>query len=615
MRPLIRKLTDFFLRVFSRGKLKRTLFGSFAILLVIVFAVSWFFTARGLRAFSDASLHDLADRSSRLVFEKFSAYVDSNVALLETNRILFEYYRYFNSDSLPELFAKELETFPALHIISAGFADGEYAEAQRMEDGSIRYGRAGKETGGALVLFRYEKDGTKTELDRRPDYDPRKRPWYQSALSAGHIALSAPYSIVSTGSKVIATSMPLYTRAGAVLGVITVDMLLDDIEKTVQGLAEEFHGYVLIRDRVGGNIIVASQGDPTLYSYAPEPEDRIKTLMVNREPYRVLTMEYQGQITTSWLITVALPETAFRGQLYGTLSGLSVVYSIALVIFFLLVYGIVTAVDTPIRQFTALVSRLSLEAQHSLEFSNEEEALLHTIAQRKTELGSLARSFQGLLIELQSTVQSLQQSLLDKDILLKEVHHRVKNNLQVIASLLHLEADGLEDEQTRTILFELEEKVYAMAMVHETVYSSESFSAVSMAVYLSRLAESLESYNGLLIPVYISVDADDVRLPLDRAIPCALILVELVTNAYKYAFGGKREGHIHITLKGQDRFYTLAVQDDGCGFDPKDTERIQNGSGTGSVIMQALTGQIKGSLHLDTGPGGTRVEIQFPMPE
>jgi two-component sensor histidine kinase len=609
---LIRIPKDFFLQIFSRGKLKRTLFGTFLLLLAIVFSVSWFFTSRGFRAFSDASIQDLAERSSRLVFEQFSSYLDSNVSLLETNRILFEYGPAINPDELPVLFAKELESFPTLHIVSAGFADGEYAEAQRMEDGSIRYGRAGKETGGDLVWFRYTPEGRKEILDRRTSYDPRKRPWYESAIAAGQISFSDPYNLISTGSKVIAASKPLYLEEGKVRGVFTVDILLDDIIKTVGELADEFNGYVLIRDRDGKLIINANREEPTIYSFAPDPSAGLKTLFINGEPYRFLTLEYQGRIKSSWLITVALPETAFRSQLRSTLSNLSLVYMVALFLFSLLVYGIVIAVDTPIRQFTALVSRLSLEAQNSLAFSKEEETLLHTIADRKTELGSLARSFQGLLSQLQATLDSLKQSLLDKDILLKEVHHRVKNNLQVIASLLHLEADNFDDNQTREILLELEEKVYAMSMVHETVYSSDSFSAVPMAAYLTRLAESLESYHSLFIPLFISVDADDIHLPLDRAIPCALILVELVTNAFKYAFIGKTEGHIQITLKSHDEFYTLAVQDDGCGFDPEDAEGITKSSGTGSVIMQGLTEQIKGKLDLETGPGGTKVSIHFP---
>lgn len=610
---LLQKLTDFFLLIFSRGKLKRTLFVTFSLLLAIVFSVSWFFTARGLHDISDASLQDLAERSSQLVFEKFKSYLNTNIALLETNSILFDLSSGLHSDSVLELFKKELESFPALHIISAGFADGEYLEVQRMEDGSIRYGRAGKETGGALLWFRYAPDRSKVELDRRANYDPRTRPWYQKALSAGTLTFSEPYHLVSTGNRVIAASMPLYAESGKVWGVTTIDILLDDIIQAVHTLAEEFHGYVLIRDHEGNIIINAHGGEPAFYSFTPDITNNAKTVTMSGIPYRFLTLKYEDRIKTSWLITIALPETAFRTYLYTALSHLSLVYSLTLVLFFMLVYGIVTAVDTPIRQFTTLVSRISHEAQDSVEISEEEAALLTTIAKRKTELGSLARSFQSLLLELQSTVLSLKQSLLDKDILLKEVHHRVKNNLQIIASLLHLEADNLKDEHIKAILFGLEEKVYAMAMVHEMVYSNETFSAVSMADYLYRLAESLESYHSLTIPVYLSVDADDVQLPLDRAITCALIIVELVTNAFKYAFREKTEGHIHIILMSQEGIYKLVVQDDGSGFERKDAVSLQDGSGTGSIIMQALTSQIKGSLHRDTGPNGTRVEIDFPM--
>ncbi|AEJ20077.1 histidine kinase dimerization/phosphoacceptor domain -containing protein [Gracilinema caldarium] len=613
MHNLLQRLTDTFFWLFSRGKLKRTLFGAFSVLLAFVFAVSWFISARGLRAFSDASIQDLAERSSRLVFEQFSAYLENTITLLETDRILFEIDPDLGPETLLRLFKKELESFRELHIIAAGFNDGEYAEVQRMEDGSIRYGRAGKETGGDLLWFYTTQDGAEMEHARRPDYDPRKRPWYQNAIAAGHITFSEPYHLVSTGNQVIAASLPLYKNNGTVRGVITVDILLDDITKRLNILAHEFSGYVIIRNKEGKVLINANQGKPELYTFFPEVADTTRTLYIQGEPYRFITLEYQGRIKTSWLVTVALPETAFRTQLVTMLSNLLVVYIVALIVFFIIVYGIVTAVNTPIRTFTELLSRLSFESQQTLNFSPEEERLLNSIAQRKTELGSLARSFRNLFLQLESTLHSLKQSLTDKDILLKEVHHRVKNNLQVIVSLLHLEADGLEDEHTRNILVELEEKVYAMSMVHETVYTSGSLSTVPMAAYLSRLSENLASYHSLLIPIFISVDADDVQLPLERAIPCALIIVELVTNAFKYAFSGKSEGHITIGLHVQDDFFILAVQDDGCGFHPKHTGTAQNGTGTGSIILEALTSQIRGTLSLETGPSGTTVKIHFPF--
>ncbi|MFQ3547887.1 MAG: sensor histidine kinase, partial [Termitinemataceae bacterium] len=230
-----------------------------------------------------------------------------------------------------------------------------------------------------------------------------------------------------------------------------------------------------------------------------------------------------------------------------------------------------------------------------------------------TELGSLSQSFLNLIEALQDTLASLKASLHEKDILLREVHHRVKNNLQVISSMINLEADEFLDEKIRQVLFELQEKVYAMSMVHETVYSSASFSAIPMSLYLDKLAESLSSYHSLQIPIAIHIDADDVQLNLERAIPCALIIVELVTNAFKYAFSGKPEGLITVSLKEEGSEYSLSVRDNGVGFKSHTTQKIEKTGGIGSLIVEALCSQLKGTLHLETGPQGTCIEIRFPQ--
>ncbi|WP_304221375.1 histidine kinase dimerization/phosphoacceptor domain -containing protein [Gracilinema caldarium] len=598
--------------LFSRGALRRTLLITLTVLLVFIFGFSWFFTARSLQNVSEKTLNDLAKRTSRIVFEEFSSHIANHESLIKTNTIIFEEASPFHYDDLLPLLEKELLAFPSVHIVCAGFSDGSYIEAQRLEEGTIRYGKAGKETAGDLVWYTAYEDGTLKEVDRRKSYDPRTRPWYVNALAAGTLSFSDPFTIVSTGNQVIAASIPFYAKNGTIHGVISVDFLLNDLAKTIADLAQEYQGYVAIRD-VKGNLIFSSDGKQQ-EGYWPLPplHETAKTLVFKGVPYRVLTHQYRQQSAASWFVTIALPENAFRAELYRNMVNMTILYVITFLVFAVLIYGIVVAVETPIHNFTRLVSRLSLEAWFTLDFSPEEDAMLKSIALRKNELGSLARSFENLLEKLRDTMGSLKQSLADKDVLLKEVHHRVKNNLQVIASLIHLEADKLDDEPFQAVLFELEEKVYAMSMVHETVYTSNSFSLVPMSVYLERLAHSLESYHSLLIPIFIETDADNVSLPLDRAITCALIIVELATNSFKYAFGRKTEGRITILLKEQGDEYLLAVEDNGCGFDAADKERIIEGTGVGSLITQALTAQIKGTMKLHTGPAGTRVEIRFP---
>lgn len=612
IRNIIRKWADSFASLFSRGALKRTLFAAFTLLLAIVFGFSWFFTARSLQNVSEKTLNDLAERTSHLVFKEFSSYIANHESLIKTNKIILEEASTIRREDLLPILVQELLGFPSVHIVSAGFSDGSYIEAQRLEDGTIRYGKAGKETGGDLVWYTAYENGTLKEVDRRKSYDPRTRPWYVNALAAGALSFSDPYTIISTGNQVIAATTPFYDKNGALRGVISVDFLLKDLAQTITDLAQEYQGYVAIRD-VKGNLIFSSDGNQQEGAWPlPSLHESGKTMMFKGIPYRVLTLQYGDKGTPSWFVTIALPENAFRAELYRNMVNMTILYVIAFLVFALLIYGVVVAVETPIRNFTKLVSRLSLEAWFTLDFSPEEDAILKSIALRRNELGSLARSFENLLEKLRDTMGSLKQSLADKDVLLKEVHHRVKNNLQVIASLIHLEADKWDQEPFQAVLLELEEKVYAMSMVHETVYTSNSFSLVPMSAYLERLAHSLESYHSLLIPIFIETDADNVSLPLDRAITCALIIVELATNSFKYAFGGKNEGRITIILKEQGDEYLLSVEDNGCGFDAADKERITEGTGVGSLITQALTAQIKGTMKLHTGPEGTRIEIRFP---
>jgi two-component sensor histidine kinase len=203
-------------------------------------------------------------------------------------------------------------------------------------------------------------------------------------------------------------------------------------------------------------------------------------------------------------------------------------------------------------------------------------------------------------------MDTLNDSVREKDVLLKEVHHRVKNNLQVISSLVNLHAGSVEDEKVQGVLKELENKVSSMALVHEVLYASGDFSSLPMDVYISRLAENLSSFAAVTAPVSLDVNAESISLPLDLAIPCALILVELMTNAYKYAFKEDQRGTITIDFRRLDKSLELAVGDNGQGFD---TEALS--SGMGSTIVRALTEQLKGQLTVASGPRGTRVSVLF----
>jgi two-component sensor histidine kinase len=193
--------------------------------------------------------------------------------------------------------------------------------------------------------------------------------------------------------------------------------------------------------------------------------------------------------------------------------------------------------------------------------------------------------------------------------MLKEIHHRVKNNLQVISSLLSIQSTFLADPRDAQHFQESRDRIRTMALVHEKLYQSDDLVNVDFCPYVERLTANLfRSYAASGGRVNLRVDVKDVRLDADRAIPCGLIVNELVTNALKYAFPGGRNGTVTVTMRPDDDFYLLIVSDDGVGmpadFDLAETESL------GLQLVNMLASQLDGTVKMDTSPG-TRFEIRF----
>jgi PAS domain S-box-containing protein len=208
------------------------------------------------------------------------------------------------------------------------------------------------------------------------------------------------------------------------------------------------------------------------------------------------------------------------------------------------------------------------------------------------------------------TEAQLRGSLREKEALLKEVHHRVKNNLQVICSLLSLQAAQLTDPVASAALSESQNRVLSMALVHEELYQSGDLAHIPLAAHIENLCAYLyQAYGVGPGRVQLHLDVAAVSLDLHRAVPCGLIINELVTNALKHAFPGARPGRVCVGLKaeGPNR-YTLAVADDGIGLPPE--LDIHRASSLGLQLVADLTQQLRGSLAV-TRHGGTTFTITF----
>ncbi len=236
------------------------------------------------------------------------------------------------------------------------------------------------------------------------------------------------------------------------------------------------------------------------------------------------------------------------------------------------------------------------------------------ITNKKSHFDALALGINMLGEELEASTISLHE----KEVLLKEIHHRVKNNLQVISSLLNLQSEKIKQPDLLETFMESQNRIRAMALVHEKLYQSKNLSLIDFTEYVhSFINQMSNSYN--LDPSKIKMHIDESIRPhffkIDTAIPCSLILNELISNSYKYAFPKNRKGNIylHFELEKETKntsHYLLQVADDGVGIAPEID--IKNTSSLGLQLVDLLTSQIEGKIDLDR-KNGTKFTIRFPV--
>ena len=206
--------------------------------------------------------------------------------------------------------------------------------------------------------------------------------------------------------------------------------------------------------------------------------------------------------------------------------------------------------------------------------------------------------------------RQLEESITEKEVLLKEVHHRVKNNMQVISSILNLQSSYISDESALGILRESQDRIKSMSFVHESLYQSKTLSEVNFAEYIQNIARNLyHSYGRPQGGINLDFNLEEIYLNLDTSIPCGLIINEVVSNSLKYAFEGREKGVIRIGLgKLSDGRLKLIVSDDGIGL-PADFD-IENAESLGLQLVTTLVTQITGELEIDVS-SGTKFNIVF----
>ena len=218
----------------------------------------------------------------------------------------------------------------------------------------------------------------------------------------------------------------------------------------------------------------------------------------------------------------------------------------------------------------------------------------------------------GILVdisELKDAENKIKASLKDKEVLLREIHHRVKNNMQIISSLLNLQIDYLNDEDAVDVLKESQNRVKSMAMIHEKLYLSTDLTKINFVDYIQSLISNLfYSYNVKEDHIKPILKIEDVNLNIETAIPCGLIITELISNCLKYAFPNQMKGKIIISLKQVEDKFELIISDNGIGL--PENININKIKTLGILLVKSLTEQIDGKISIQR-KNGTQFKITF----
>ncbi len=225
--------------------------------------------------------------------------------------------------------------------------------------------------------------------------------------------------------------------------------------------------------------------------------------------------------------------------------------------------------------------------------------------------------FVCILRDITEQVQAEKQiksSLKEKEVLLQEIHHRVKNNMQVISSLMALQAGYTDDDRVHQMFRESQGRIRSMALVHEQLYRSHDLARIDFSQYIHELTSNLmRSYQRTMGTIRLDVKSDPIYLDIDTAIPCGLIINELVSNALKHAFPNGRDGLITVAFqKSRDRSLSLMVRDNGVGF--PEGLNVYKTESLGLQLVTSLTAQLNATIGLQQN-GGTVFEIRFAMPD
>lgn len=221
----------------------------------------------------------------------------------------------------------------------------------------------------------------------------------------------------------------------------------------------------------------------------------------------------------------------------------------------------------------------------------------------------LSKKIEELNDELKNNIKKIEAALKEKDTLLHEIHHRVKNNLQIVSSLLYLQSKNISDKASQKIFDETRNQIRLIALVHEKLYKSENFSRISVKEYVKNLINTQLNSYGVKNKIKVNYDFEDIYLDMNKAINFGLIINEIASNSIKYAFPNDKNGQMGIKFHMKNNSYNLVIGDNGKGL-PK-SFNLSNTKSLGLGLVKQLVNQMDGNLNIECS-NGTEFQISIP---
>lgn len=445
---------------------------------------------------------------------------------------------------------------------------------------------------------------------QKTGYFVNDRDYFIHAQKTGKFTIGTYIISRSTGIPSITFTLPVTDRKGAVVFLIGTyalekysrELSLNRLEKNTILEIFDYRGQRLFSSVFGSQAEAGKPVNEALYSWvANRPQTGVSTLVVDGQPALVASGVFtrNGQ---SLHITVRTSYKSVVGESYAPAIRILIVMLLACLSAFALSLWLAR------RLFVVRVEKLTAYTQA---MAGGDLSVRTDINNARDEISNLMESFNKMAAALEERNLSTQRTIEEKEALLKELQKRVADNLQILSSMVNLQIEHASEDIVRYSLITTHSRIMALSLVYETIYRFSDVQQVQMQGYCKGLCDFLVSlYADVGSNISCFVSGSDISLPIEKALPLALILNELVSNSLLHAFPGSKNGSISIVFgPGPASTLKMSIVDNGIGFDGD----IHQNDTLGFEMIEALVEQLKGTMTVKSGGTGSDISVQFPL--